>query len=172
MTLCGWGWNQDRSPTAATALSYSQVPQTVSYPRRRHCLYNTGAEILGVVLGGNVVNVLPTPEPVVWMNAVGVLTSGNSLTKTAPEGWGNAGASSTRGIGLGNAKFTVSTTNGYPMYGLGSSDDNRDWKDIDFAIYPSPYGRLYIYEKGVYRGSFGTYSQGDTLRVGVEGAEK
>ena len=90
---------------------------------------------------------------------------GDSLSGQPDEdgggGWGNAGASSTRGIGSGGgyAEFTISTTAGYPMYGLGNGDDNQDWKDIDFAFYPSPARRLYIYEKGVYRGSFGAYSQ-------------
>jgi len=41
------------------------------------------------------------PQAVEWTNAVGVTVSGNSLTKTAANGWGNAGASSLQSIASG-----------------------------------------------------------------------
>jgi RHS repeat-associated protein len=42
------------------------------------------------------------PQSVVWTNAVGVSVSGNTITKTASGGWGNAGAVSTQAIASGD----------------------------------------------------------------------
>ncbi|HEY5839427.1 MAG TPA: MBG domain-containing protein [Pyrinomonadaceae bacterium] len=111
------------------------------------------------------------PQPVTWTNTVGVTANGNSLTKTASEGWGNAGAASTQTIasGDGYVEFTATETNTYRMIGLSNGDSNQNYPDIDFAIYPAIGATLDIREGGVSRGTFGSYATGDTLRVAVEG---
>ena len=110
-------------------------------------------------------------QPVTWTNAVGISVSGNNLTKTAADGWGNAGASSTQSIasGDGYVETTISETNKYRMVGLSNGDSHQNYDDIDFALYPAVGGTLYIYEGGVSKGTFGTYATGDVLRVAVEG---
>ncbi len=55
------------------------------------------------------------------------------------------------------------------MLGLSHGDSNPGYADIDYALYPSSTGALYVYEQGVSKGQFGTYSAGDRLRVAVEG---
>jgi hypothetical protein len=102
---------------------------------------------------------------------LGVAISGNSLTKTAAEGWDNAGAASTQAIvsGDGYVEFTASETSSYRMCGLSQGDANQSYTDIDFAMYPTANSHVYVYEGGVYRGDFGTYATGDLLRVAVEG---
>jgi RHS repeat-associated protein len=55
------------------------------------------------------------------------------------------------------------------MCGLSHGDTNQSYDDIDFAIYIWVDGMIYIYEDGAYRGQFGSYTVGDTLRVAVEG---
>ena len=109
-------------------------------------------------------------QPVTWTNAVGVTVTGNSLTATG-NGWNTAGAVSTQSIasGDGYVETTVSETSTYRMIGLSHGDTNQDYSDIDFALYPAAGGALYVYEDGVYRGYFGNYATGDTLRVAVEG---
>jgi hypothetical protein len=49
------------------------------------------------------------PQNVSWTNPVGVSVSGNSLTKTAADAWGNAGASSQQSLtsGDGYLEFTA-----------------------------------------------------------------
>jgi hypothetical protein len=111
----------------------------------------------------------PSTTPVVWTSAVGVSVNGNSLTKTAATGW-NAGAASSQSLasGDGYVEITASETNTYRLLGLSNGDSNVDYTDIDFAIYPAVSGQLFVYEKGVGRGSFGSYVTGDKLQVAVE----
>jgi YD repeat-containing protein len=113
----------------------------------------------------------PSTENVVWTNIAGVTASGNNLTKTAGDGWGNAGATSTQAIasGDGYVEFTASDTSTYRMCGLSNGDSSQNYPDIDFAIYPIAGGYLQVFEGGSLRGTFGTYSAGDRLRIAVEG---
>ncbi len=133
-------------------------------------LYTTGATLVDVVID----TAAPPPPPppftgaVVWTADVGVTVDGNSLTKTATTGWGNAGAVSTQQItaGDGYVEFTASETTTSRMLGLSNGDSNASYTDIDFALYLYG-GQLRIYEAGAARGIFGAFTTGDTLRVAV-----
>jgi len=107
---------------------------------------------------------------IVWTNAAGVSVSGNTITKTAPTGWGNAGAVSAQAIvsGDGYVEFTADQIS-YRMFGLSNGDSNQNYPDIDFALYPGADYNLSIYEGGTWKASVGTYAVGDRLRVAVEG---
>jgi len=116
------------------------------------------------------VRVAPVPENVTWTNAAGVSVSANNLTDTmSTAGW-YAGASSTRAIasGDGAATFTVAEVNTYRMAGLSHLDIDVNYQSIDFAIYPSASGMLYVYENGTGLGPFGSYATGDILQVAIE----
>ena len=110
-------------------------------------------------------------QPVVWTAVVGATASGNSLTKTAAGGWGNAGAISTQQIasGDGYVEFTASETNTYRMIGLSNGNTDAFYQDIDFAIWTCASGELRVYEGGTLKGTFGTFATGDKLRVAVVG---
>jgi RHS repeat-associated protein len=110
------------------------------------------------------------PQDVIWTNAVGVLASGNSLTKTGSVGW-NAGAASTQTIasGDGYVEFTANANSANTMCGLSKGDTNQSHEEIDFALYPWTDGNLYIWENGASAAAVGPYAAGDTLRVAVEG---
>ncbi|MEM9521807.1 MAG: discoidin domain-containing protein [Actinomycetota bacterium] len=54
------------------------------------------------------------------------------------------------------------------MLGLGETETSGSFTDIDYAIYHR-YGVVMIYESGANRGSFGTYTQGDTFSIEVTG---
>src|SRR4029453_13792313 len=58
-------------------------------------------------------------------------------------------------------------SNTYRIVGLSHGNTNRSWDDIDFGLYALANGTLRIYERGVFRGTFGTYQAGDKLRVAV-----
>ena len=71
----------------------------------------SGATLADAQGQGTITNDDSTPppsgtEPVSWVNAVGVSVSAGSVTKTAAEGWGNAGAASSQTI---NAAATWSS---------------------------------------------------------------
>ena len=101
---------------------------------------------------------------------VGVSANAGSLTKTAVAGWGNAGADSTKSLtsGDGYVEFTASENNTYRLIGLSNGDSNQAYEDIDFAIDAAAGGELRLYEKGVYRGTVGSYATGDRLRIAVQ----
>src|SRR6266404_8308237 len=122
-------------------------------------------------------NFLVTPMPqggsgdnVTWTNVVGVTASGNSLTKNSSDGW-NAGAVSTQTIASGDGymEVTATETNTHRRIGLSHGDTNQSWEDIDFCIYLSADGTVYVNEGTNGRGNFGSYAAGDRFRVAVEG---
>jgi hypothetical protein len=136
--------------------------------------YSNGATIAGAVVSGNWTAGAPGPsgsEAVAWTGAVGVSVSGSSLTKTAASAWGNGGAASTKSIssGEGWVEFTATENTSYRMLGLSNGNSSANYDDVDFAIYPCMSGQLQVYEKGSFRGSFGTYAPGDKLKVAVVG---
>jgi hypothetical protein len=55
------------------------------------------------------------------------------------------------------------------MLGLSNGNTDQNYTDVDFAIYAATSGVLYVYEKGLSKGAFGSYATGDVLRVAVEG---
>ena len=112
-----------------------------------------------------------TPQAVAWTSLVGVTASGNTLTKTAAGGWGNAGAISTKSLSSGDGfvEVTVSETNTHRMFGLGNGDTNANYADIEFGFLLVAGGNVQLYESGVSRGNFGVYASGDKVQVAVEG---
>jgi hypothetical protein len=145
-------------------------------------LYQSGATIQGVVISGSLagspVGPAPAPPPtpgpvtteqVLWTAVSGVTASENNLTKTAAQGWGDAGAISTRSIATGDGyvEFTISETNTARVIGLSRGDTDTGYADVDFGAYPHGTGVLMVYEAGVLRGSFGSYATGDVIRVSV-----
>ncbi len=137
-------------------------------------LYYAGATLNNVVIAAGGGPPPPPPpsgrQPVVWTAPVGVSVSGSSLTKTTASGV-NSGAVSTQQIasGDGYVELTASETNTYRMFGLSNGNTDASYQDIDFGLDLAPAGTLYVFEKGVNKGSFGSYATGDLLRVAVLG---
>jgi Right handed beta helix region/Abnormal spindle-like microcephaly-assoc'd, ASPM-SPD-2-Hydin/HYDIN/CFA65/VesB-like, Ig-like domain len=146
------------SPTAPT---YPLVVDTA--------LYTPGATLAGVIISGNWV--ASNAEPVQWTAASGVSVAGNSLTKNVAMGWGNAGAISSKSLlaGDGFAEHTIHETDTGRMLGLGNGNTSNGREDIDFSLNATAGGMLRVYEKGVFRGTFGSYASGDRLRIAVVG---
>ena len=138
-----------------------------------NALYTKGATLTNVVISGSWQSpplLPPAGEAAAWTKAVGVSAWGNDLSKVAATGWGNAGASSTKFLpaGDGYVEFMASEANTGRILGLSNGDSNRQLTDVDFGVYLNLDGRVFIYEKGVSRGVFGTYAPGDLFRVSVE----
>jgi hypothetical protein len=106
---------------------------------------------------------------VVWTALDGVSASGNSLTKTSASG-ANSGAISVQQIpsGDGYVEVTASETNTYRMFGFSNGNTDSSYQDIDFGLDLAP-STIYVFEKGVNKGSFGSYATGDRMRVAVVG---
>ena len=110
-------------------------------------------------------------QNVIWTNAVGMNVSGNNLSKTAINNWGNGGASSVQQIisGDGYVEFTTNETNTTKFAGLSKGDPNQDYKQINFALGLNAFGQIYISENTVLKyGPAGSYIPGDIFKVAVE----
>jgi RHS repeat-associated protein len=102
-----------------------------------------------------------------WIEKVGVDETGDELVKTAPSGAYDAGARTQNYLSQeDDGWFEVTIQNNYRvLFGLADSNIDANYTSIDYAIYMSPGWGLYVYENGVQKGSFGTYTAGDVMRV-------
>ena len=88
-------------------------------------------------------------EPVVWTDKVGVVASGNTITKSAGYSWGNGGAASVGTIpGDGGVDFRADETNTYRMSGLSAANQDANYASIDYAIFLRNDSKLQVYEGG------------------------
>ncbi len=112
--------------------------------------------------------------PVTWQNAVGVTVTENSLVKTAPTAWGNAGASSVQSVSSGNVEIamTVAKLGTAYAFGLGNDDSDYGVGDIKFALKMTEAGKIHIFRDGSDgQGGrpFGTVALGDVLKIKIDG---
>ena len=134
----------------------SAVPP--SYPLRGDAaFFSEGATLFDVAMGD-----------LVWTNDVNVRPQGRTLLKTSSTTMWNAGAASTRTITAGSVEVTASESSTSRMVGLGSGNPSQPFENIEFAILLRSDTRVGVYESGVFRGYFGTYTAGDRLRVELQ----
>jgi hypothetical protein len=106
---------------------------------------------------------------VVWTDLVNIAVSGNDISRPSGSGWGNCGAASLNQLTDNMYMYTVaSETNKQRMIGLSSTNMNAHYNTIDFAIYLRNNGTLQVRELGTSKGDFGSYVNGDTLKVAIE----
>ncbi|WP_062057196.1 hypothetical protein [Aquimarina longa] len=94
-----------------------------------------------------------------------------NLDRTSGNSWNEQGYSLIYGIPLGNEGHLNFTAGGginrYRMIGLNSDPaSNSHYNSLDYAIYLTGY-RLNIYENGIHRGDYGTYTFGDQFEINV-----
>lgn len=105
-------------------------------------------------------------EEVVWVNASNLETSGNDLLKIQSNNNWDGGASSLNRVSDNSMlQMVVAETNEDRMFGLSEVDVNSDFTTIEYAVYLRSNGNLTIYENGINRGGFGTYSTLDTIKI-------
>lgn len=109
---------------------------------------------------------------VVWIGSSTSLRntiSGNNLTKASSNGnWDGNGFSYQSVANNGYMETTVAETNRERVVGLSSTDASSSFNTIQFAWHLTNTGSLQVYESGTSKGTFGSYTTGDILRISVE----
>jgi alpha-tubulin suppressor-like RCC1 family protein len=127
-----------------------------SYPLHLEAtLYTSGATLADAAMG-----------TLVWRSESGVALLGNTLHKTNTGASWNAGAFSTKAVNSGAAEW-ISFDVTHRMAGLGHTDTDLNYTDIDYGLLTRANGTVAIYEAGTYRGEYGSYSSGDRFKVEV-----
>ncbi|HUK88988.1 MAG TPA: PKD domain-containing protein [Blastocatellia bacterium] len=112
----------------------------------------------------------PAAQPVSWTNIVGVAAKGNTIRKTVPSAWGNAGAGSAQSIGSGDGyvMFGVSENTTQRIIGLSNRNYAQTWGDVAFGIMLNDDGTFSVNESGQNSPSFGNYTIGDIFKVAID----
>lgn len=123
------------------------------------------------VAQGNIVYA-GAPSDVTWTNLVGTAATypgaGSQLQKTlAGDAWNSAdGVSSNSIAGDGFVQFRFGQNNKYVMLGLSTSNPNRDYTTVGYAIYGLANNTIQVYELGTQKGgTFPAYNTGDLFRI-------
>ncbi len=110
-------------------------------------------------------------ESVIWNANIpdNMNINGGNVTKTQGYSTWNGGVYSTnRVFNNGYLEFGTGETNTRKMVGLSSADGGNSEYSIEYAFYLESGGSLVIYENGWWRGSFGSISPNDTMRIAVD----
>lgn len=108
-----------------------------------------------------------------WVNAVNVTLSETTITKTGGTSAWDAGVSSSNFIATGMngwiqtvvGSSPASDINASRMLGFSAIDNGVNYTTIGYGIQLASGGGLAVYESGLFKGWFGTYTTGDVLRI-------
>jgi len=100
-----------------------------------------------------------------WTDLIGVSMQDNTLHKSGSDGWNSAAFSSEYIADDGAVEFTVRGATTSRMLGLDYVNADERFEKINYAVFLTSYGRLYIFENGVQRGNYSTYSDADVIRI-------
>jgi hypothetical protein len=100
-------------------------------------------------------------------NASGVSISGNTITKTQVNAWGNAGFSSTYKFNNGDYVEFRMASGMQAMVGYSITDTNQTYTTIQYEIYPDS-GVVKVYESGTSVFTGGTWTSTDVFGIGIE----
>jgi RHS repeat-associated protein len=118
--------------------------------------YNQGSYINSVTASF----VTPPPPPVsdpsavTWTDYTGVEVIGDKIAKTAPNGWGNAGASSAESLAAGEdgwIEWKVSAGPNHYQVGLSEVNVNHNFGSGDYLVFSHEDKRARVYEKGSFK---------------------
>ncbi len=101
-----------------------------------------------------------------WKDYTGVSLSGNTITKTASAGWGNAGAFSYNHLkSLQNGWITHKITSVSKDYKFGLSRDTTHLFDsIDYAVRIN-LGQVSVYNRNIFVANFDSVIVGDSIQI-------
>jgi hypothetical protein len=122
-------------------------------------LFTTGATITGVALSQGF-----------WQDAVGVSTSGSSMTKTGAFGWNSGAASFSTLTGNGNVQFTTAEATSDKVAGLSATDPVQNYAAIDFGLDLTSTGGVNVIEDGLFAFTGGTYAANDVFNIQLAGS--
>ncbi|HVU57102.1 MAG TPA: T9SS type A sorting domain-containing protein [Puia sp.] len=131
---------------------------------------NVDFSITGTAASSNCASVI---EQVKWKTSTVTpnmtVASVNSLSKFQSNGnWDAAAASWNTVSNNGYFVFTASENTTSRMAGLSATYTSASYTTIQYAFYLNTGGSLQIYESGSNKGTFGTYTSGDSLKISVE----
>jgi hypothetical protein len=164
----GLGGQRSIDNFAATPIPGSELRFNGDYGAQRVTVTSDGMTFEFIDVNGNTQDMyfVSCDVLVTWIDTVGVDVDGNTITKTAPNGWGNGGAASLESFtGDGGVEFIATQTNTYRMCGLSSINTDANWASIEYAIFLLNNGQIMVFESGVNKGSFVTYQIGDRFSV-------
>lgn len=104
---------------------------------------------------------------VVWTDLTGITQTGDTLTKTASTGWGNAGAASynhLQSLENGWVNYKVSDILNTIAFGLSIRNPDAGFDSIEYAVAIDS-GQVQVYNQGISMGSFGSASLNDSIRI-------
>lgn len=104
---------------------------------------------------------------VLWKDLIGVAQTGNTLTKTASTGWGNAGGASNNKLDtLENGWIDCKIIDLETVFAFGLSDRNPDESldSIKYAVMLDS-GQIKVYNRGLLIGNFGSANLDDSIRI-------
>ncbi|MGB3946376.1 MAG: right-handed parallel beta-helix repeat-containing protein, partial [Bacteroidia bacterium] len=102
-----------------------------------------------------------------WKDLIGVAQSATSLTKTANDGWGNAGAVSNSKLDTlknGWVQYTVENLSNTLAFGLSTTNTDAHYNTINYAVMINS-GQLSIYNNGQLIGNYGALALHDSIRI-------
>lgn len=101
-----------------------------------------------------------------WKDYAGVTQAGNVLTKTASNGWGNAGAISynqLKRLENGWIAYQVNNLTNTFKFGL-STNNTTDFDSINYAVMLDS-GQISVYNNGLFIGNYGSAAITDIIHI-------
>ncbi|WP_375560558.1 T9SS type A sorting domain-containing protein [Bernardetia sp. OM2101] len=105
-----------------------------------------------------------------WTGLTDFTQEGDNLKKTGTSNnWSSSANSTTSFAGNGGILFLAQPNSSY-MIGVSKAEGGAGYTSIDYAIYLAASGSVSIYEKGVFKGNFGTYQANDVFKIERSGS--
>ncbi|WP_375561982.1 T9SS type A sorting domain-containing protein [Bernardetia sp. OM2101] len=105
-----------------------------------------------------------------WTGLTDFTQEGLNLKKTSSSnGWSSSANSTVSFEGDGGIVFLAQPNSSY-MIGVSKAEGGAGYTSIDYAIYLAASGSVSIYEKGVFKGNFGTYQANDVFKIERSGS--
>lgn len=104
---------------------------------------------------------------VLWKDLLGVTQIGNTLTKTASTGWGNAGGASNNKLDTlenGWVDCKINSLSTEFAFGLSISNPDANFDSIRYAVLLDS-GQINVYNLGVLIGNYGSAAINDSIRI-------
>ncbi|WP_338790541.1 FG-GAP-like repeat-containing protein [Bernardetia sp. MNP-M8] len=110
--------------------------------------------------------------PLTWTNLTNLALNANGqLDHTSTTGWNTNANSTQKVIGNGGIVFNVDNATTSSLIGLSKKENGTAFNSIEYAIYTTSSGKVYVVEKGVNKGDFGSYQTGDGFKIERVGTE-
>ncbi|WP_338814233.1 FG-GAP-like repeat-containing protein [Bernardetia sp. Wsw4-3y2] len=104
--------------------------------------------------------------PLTWTNLTNLALNANGqLDHTSTTGWNTNANSTQKVIGNGGIVFNVDNATTSSLIGLSKKENGTAFNSIEYAIYTTSSGKVYVVEKGGNKGDFGSYQTGDGFKI-------